>query len=108
MPLARVPVYCAAEAAVHSFTVSLRHQLADTAVQVVELIPPAVETVFHRDQARQPPRAMPLDAFVAAAMAGLDTGRPEVTVGLAKRLRVASRVSPDLFLRIINKASQQH
>ena len=43
-PLAAVPVYCATKAALHSFTLSLRHQLKDTPIQVIEIIPPAVDT----------------------------------------------------------------
>lgn len=35
--LARVPIYCATQAAMHSFTLSLRHQLAGTSVRVQEL-----------------------------------------------------------------------
>lgn len=43
-PLANVPVYCATKAALRSFTLSLRHQLAATRLKVIEVIPPAVDT----------------------------------------------------------------
>ncbi len=39
VPRARFPVYCATKAAVHVWTLSLRHQLRDSGVHVVELIP---------------------------------------------------------------------
>jgi uncharacterized oxidoreductase len=42
--LARFPVYSASKAAVHSFTVLLRHQLKGTSVKVIELVPPCVAT----------------------------------------------------------------
>jgi uncharacterized oxidoreductase len=103
VPLAATPVYSATKAAVHSFTVSLRRQLAGSSVQIVEIIPPVVATELHRGQARKPPNAMPLDAFVNAAMAGLDAGRSEIPIGLARVLRVMSRVAPTLFLNIVNK-----
>jgi uncharacterized oxidoreductase len=104
VPLAAAPIYSASKAGVHSFSISLRRQLAGTPVQIVEIIPPVVETDLHRGLERVPPRAMKLDAFVAAAMAGLDAGRDEIAVGLAKVLKSASRVAPGLFLNIVNKA----
>ena len=104
VPLAAAPVYSATKAAVHSFSIALRFQLQGSGVQVVELIPPVVETDLHRDQPARPPRAMTLDAFTAAAMRGLDRGQDEIAVGLAKVLRTASRVAPGLFLGIVNKA----
>jgi uncharacterized oxidoreductase len=39
-----VPIYSATKAALHSFTVSLRLQLAKTNVNVIEVFPPAVNT----------------------------------------------------------------
>ena len=47
VPLARYPVYCASKAFVHSFSISLRHQLKETGVRVVELAPPWVESGLH-------------------------------------------------------------
>jgi len=104
VPLAAAPVYSATKAAVHSFTMSLRRQLAGGTVKVIEIIPPVVETGLHRGQSRKPPSALPLDAFVKAAMAGLDADQEEIAVGLAKVLRVAHRLAPGLFMNIINKS----
>lgn len=44
VPMALMPTYCATKAAAHSFTLSLRQQLLNTSVKVIEIIPPAVKT----------------------------------------------------------------
>ena len=44
LPRAMNPTYCATKAAIHSYTQSLRYQLRNTSVQVLELIPPYVQT----------------------------------------------------------------
>ena len=44
LPLSFMATYCLPKAALHSFTLSLRHQLKGTAVRVVEIIPPMVQT----------------------------------------------------------------
>jgi len=66
VPLPITPTYCATKAAIHSFTQSLRVQLTDTDVQVVELIPPGVQSDL-MDQAASG-RGMPLPAFLTEAM----------------------------------------
>lgn len=104
VPLAQTPVYCATKAALHSFTVSLRAQLKATNVEVVELIPPLVETNLHRGQSRKTPGAMPLDAFIEASMSALESGRTEVPIGRAKFLRFAARWLPGTAFNLINKA----
>ena len=43
-PIARLPIYCATKAALHSVTMSMRHQLRHTSVRVFEVIPPIVAT----------------------------------------------------------------
>jgi len=44
IPLAKVPVYCATKAFMRSFTLSLRHMLRSTGIEVIEMIPPALNT----------------------------------------------------------------
>lgn len=70
VPFAGAPVYSATKAALHSWTVSLRHQLRAAAVEVIELIPPAVQTELQPGLSASP-HAMPLDAFMAETMAQL-------------------------------------
>src|ERR1022692_3779368 len=69
------PTYNATKAAIHSFTESLRVQLADTPVQVLELIPPAVRTALLGQQDSE--QAMPLDDFLSEVMTILQT-QPDV------------------------------
>jgi uncharacterized oxidoreductase len=107
VPLVAAPVYSATKAAVHSFTVSLRQQLAGSTVQVVEIVPPVVETELHRGQGTRPRRAMPLDAFLDRAVQGLDSGRDEVAVGLARVLSIGSRIAPGRLLDIINRNARR-
>jgi uncharacterized oxidoreductase len=68
MPLAVTPTYNATKAAIHSYSVSLRHQLRDTSVEVLELIPPSVQTDIMPDHAKDP-NAMPLADFITETMA---------------------------------------
>lgn len=90
VPMARFPVYCATKAFVHSFTISLRHQLRGSSVRVIELAPPWVESDLgagHSTFAATPGRGpMALDAFIGAAMEDLASDREELAVAGAKFL----------------------
>ena len=90
VPFAMVPTYCATKAAIHSYTLSLRRQLADTAVQVIEIVPPAVATNLMPMDENGPPM-MPLDQFTAEVMAILSSEPDveEVLVEAVKPLRDA-------------------
>ena len=68
VPLAMTPTYCATKAAIHSYTQSLRYQLKSTKVEVIELIPPHVQTTLMGDQQAEDPRAMPLKEFIDEVM----------------------------------------
>lgn len=91
VPLPLTPTYNATKAAVHSYTQSLRIQLAETTVRVVELIPPAVRTTLMNQQDSE--RAMPLDEFLdeTIALLAADPDPTEILVEPVKFLRYAER-----------------
>jgi uncharacterized oxidoreductase len=98
-PLARAPVYSATKAALHSFTLSLRHQLADTPVQVIEIAPPAVDTDLGGPGLHT--FGVNLDEFADAVMPRLAAGELEIGYGFAEEARGASRVELDeIFIRM--------
>jgi len=99
VPLARAPIYSATKAALRSFTASLRHQLASTSVEVIEIIPPAVDTDLGGPGLHT--FGVPLDEFADAAFAGLARGEHEVAYGYADQARKASRQELDaIFIRM--------
>jgi uncharacterized oxidoreductase len=87
-PLAITPSYNASKAAMHMLSESIRLQLADTSVKVVELEPPAVRTALLPGQ-EDSEHAMPLDEFVAEVMELLEAQRDarEIQVERVKFLR---------------------
>lgn len=89
VPWAATPTYSATKAALHSFTQSLRIQLADRSVQVVEVVPPAVRTSLMGQQ--DDPDAMPLEEFLDEALGLLlaDGSVEEVVVQRAGFARYA-------------------
>jgi len=92
MPSALTPTYCATKAAIHSYTQSLRFQLRETSVQVIEIVPPQVQTALQGERGFDP-RAMPLDEYITETMTLLQTQpqADEIVVERAKRFRFAER-----------------
>ena len=90
VPLAMTPTYCATKAAIHSYTQSLRYQLRDTKIKVLEIIPPWVATEL-MGPVPDDSRAMPLDAFVAETMQILATDAEEICVQNVMFLRNAAK-----------------
>jgi uncharacterized oxidoreductase len=99
VPLARVPIYSATKAAIHSFTLSLRHQLAATPIEVVEVIPPAVHTdLGDTDHSF----GVPLAEYADSVVAQLREGRPEVTYQFSAKTSQASRAELDAMFQQLN------
>jgi uncharacterized oxidoreductase len=91
VPLAMTPTYCATKAAIHSYTQSLRYQLRDTSLQVLELIPPYVQTELTGPRQASDPNAMPLQDYIAESMTILKSSpdATEICVERVKPLRFA-------------------
>lgn len=102
VPLTRAPVYCATKAAMHSFTVSLRHQLAATPIRVVELIPPAVDTDLGGSGLHT--FGVKLDEFMNAAMPRIEAGDVEVSYGFASQSSRGTRAELDAMFERMNQA----
>jgi uncharacterized oxidoreductase len=98
-PMASAPIYSATKAALHSFTLCLRHQLSTTPIQVLEIVPPAVNTDLGGPGLHS--FGVALDEFADAAIKGLAAGDLEISYGFAAQSSRASRAELDaLFLRI--------
>lgn len=85
IPKATNPTYCATKAALHSYTESLRHQLRETRVQVIELIPPYIATYLQGEQQANDPHAMPLGEYINETMEIMKT-QAEATEVLVERV----------------------
>lgn len=84
-PLRITPTYNATKAAIHMLSETLRLQLANTSVQVVELVPPSVRTALLPGQETSD-FAMPLDEFADETVALLETN-PQAHEILVERVR---------------------
>lgn len=74
VPRADFPAYCASKAFLHSWLVSLRHQLRRSSVEVLELSPPYVQTELTGTAQASDPRAMSLETYVGEVMDLLERG----------------------------------
>lgn len=94
VPLSPYPTYCATKAFLHSWLQSLRVQLQETSVEVLELAPTYVQTELGGASQATDPAAMPLADFIAEVMQLLSTPNPphgEILVNRSKAYRFAER-----------------
>jgi uncharacterized oxidoreductase len=111
VPMFPTPTYCATKAAIHSYTQSLRFQLRRTAVEVIELVPPYVQTELMGQRQASDPQAMPLREFISEVMQLLETEPTpkEILVGRVKPLRFAEKNGDyAAFYEKFNQAMASH
>ncbi|HWL11618.1 MAG TPA: SDR family NAD(P)-dependent oxidoreductase [Ureibacillus sp.] len=84
-----VPIYSATKAAMHSFTITLREQLENTSVEVVEVLPPAVNTDL--GGAGLHTFGAPLNDFIASIFDGLREKKLEIGYGGTEERLTASK-----------------
>jgi uncharacterized oxidoreductase len=106
VPIAAMPVYCATKAAVHSYTVSLRHQLKDTSIKVFEIVPPAVDTELGRgstsDESEEY-RGIPPTVVAEATIKAVAKNEYEIIVGEAKGLVEGARTNLEQTFQNLNQ-----
>jgi len=88
VPFSKVPVYCGTKAFMRSFTLSLRHQLKSTNTEVIEIIPPALNTDLGGKGIHDAHPAV--SDFVESIFKQLEEGKVELTFGTSESRAVAN------------------
>jgi uncharacterized oxidoreductase len=99
VPLSKVPVYCATKAFMRSFTLSLRYQLKSTNTEVIEIIPPALNTDLGGKGIHD--EHPPVGDFVESIFKQLQEGKVELTFGTSESRAAANNETiADYFNRM--------
>lgn len=96
-PAARQPVYCATKAGLRFYTLALREQLKGTRVQVIEALPPVVDTQMNDGN---PMKKMPPEECARQIVAAIENGRDEANIGMTRMLRMVESIAPSLARRM--------
>ena len=97
VPLPAAPIYSATKAAIHSYTQSLRFQLEESGVEVIELMPPGVKTDMTTELAEGGVTVITTEELVKQSFVALKTGAPEIRPGQSKQLAFMRRLAPDFL-----------
>jgi uncharacterized oxidoreductase len=99
LPSARTAPYCATKIALHTITRALRFQLRGTPIEVIEVMPPAVDTALaaHYHGAKLAP-----DEVARAILRGLLRNQREIVIGVSKVARLLGRVAPRTAFQLMN------
>jgi uncharacterized oxidoreductase len=108
VPLSSAPIYCATKSAVHSYTQSLRFQLEQSGVEVIELMPPAVKTDLSADLPEEGLVALiSTDELLKQTFVAFKKGKLEIRPGQANLLALMRRLAPGFMNRQLWKASMK-
>jgi uncharacterized oxidoreductase len=100
VPMTRAPAYCATKAALHSLTLSLRYQLSGSKVEVIEIIPPAVDTDLGGPGLHT--FGIPVDTLADHVFEGLARGEQEITHTFSHQTSHGTREERDALFHRIN------
>jgi uncharacterized oxidoreductase len=105
IPLAKAATYSATKAAGHSLSQSLRHELKDTPISVIEILPPVVKTDMS-SKAGMDAMSVPLDEYADDVIFKLveSDANTEITYQISEKMRVADLTGREQFFQILNSA----
>ena len=96
--LSKVPVYCATKAFFHSFTLSLRHILKSKNIEVIEMIPPALNTDLGGKGLHDGQPAV--SDFIESVFQQMRDGKTELTFGFSE---VMLKANPEVINETYNR-----
>ncbi len=99
IPLSKTPVYSATKAFFRSFTLSLRYQLKNRNIEVIEMVPPALNTDLGAPGLHD---GMPaVSDFVDSVFAQMKDGSIELTFGFSEeRVKANNQTIAEYFTRL--------
>ncbi|MEM0201154.1 MAG: SDR family NAD(P)-dependent oxidoreductase [Candidatus Micrarchaeaceae archaeon] len=104
VPSAMFPIYCATKAGLHSFTMSLRRQLSNKGVEVIEIIPPMIhDTLLKGKNLKKTDMSISVDEFLKEVIKNLKENKVEIPVGQAKYIIENSKKNIDKAFEEMNK-----
>ena len=98
VPFAKVPVYSATKAFFHSFTISAQNLLKAKNIEVIEMIPPALNTDLGGKGLHN--AASPVSDFIEAVFRQLKEGKTELTFGFSEAM---AKAGPEDLKNAFNK-----
>ena len=107
VPLPSNAIYSATKAGVHAYTQSLRFQLEDSGVEVIELMPPAVRTDLTDEFAEHGISMISTEKLIKLSFAALKAGKAEIRPGSSQQLAFLRRLAPNFINRQLWKASKE-
>ncbi|WP_428659069.1 SDR family oxidoreductase [Runella sp.] len=101
------PIYSASKAGLRAYTQTLRVQLKNTDIKVIELVAPGSSTPlndkFKNEDGFSTGALMAPEKIVETAIKGMKNDKDEIYPGPAKLMRVLSRIAPKFLIKQAGK-----
>jgi uncharacterized oxidoreductase len=96
--MSKVPIYCATKAFFRSFTLSLRHLMKSKNIEVIEMIPPALNTDLGGKGLHD--AHPPVSDFIEAVFQQMKEGKTELTFGMSEMM---IKATPEVISSVFNR-----
>jgi uncharacterized oxidoreductase len=109
IPFPLSPIYGATKSGLRSYTKSLRVQLKNTNIKVFELVAPGSNTPLNDKFAGDVDESMMMDPvkLIDVAIEGIKSDKFEIYPGIAKVLKIMSRLAPGVIFNQMSKIAEK-